>query len=577
MGLFNAINNQYNYLNRYKEIISVLLKYGFEDLVAYLETEKKFKFLQKLLPKKVITDATKLSRWEKMRLVCEELGPTYVKFGQIMSSRIDLLPQELITELEKLQDGVPPESSEVAIAIVEKELNGKINDLFASFDSKPFASASLSQVHKATLKTGEQVVLKIQRPNIEEKIKSDIKVMLYMAEIIMERVPSVKHIDPIGLIKNFETSILKELDFIRESINVQRFKNNFTQKETDRKYIHSPEVYQEFTTEKVLTLEFIDGVKISNFHKISELGLDRKVLARRLAVSYFKQVFEHGFFHADPHPGNLLAMKNNVLGYLDYGMMGNIMENDIKQFGALFTAVHSMEVKKIIRSLEELSSTTVIKNYRELESDLHEFVHSFSLETTHSNEISSILIELKDIVIKHNIAVPTHFFLLAKSMVSFEGVVKSLDPTLDLEKLVKPYLIKALSPNLNPLSIGKKVFNSAYEIGSYLEELPRDLKKAMRKINAGEIKVDLKHSGIDPFVHTLNRISKRIVQAILISGLIVGSSLLIVAKTPPFWKGTSTLGIIGLVIASLIGLFMLLDMSKGDHDDWKGWKDWNKK
>jgi ubiquinone biosynthesis protein len=265
---------------------------------------------------------------------------------------------------------VPPVAGTITEKVLEEELKHKTSELFEYFEQEAFASASMAQVHRATLKTGEKIVLKIQRPGIKEVIESDIKVMIYVAEIFSKRIPSLKSFDPVGLVRNFEDSITKELDFIHESINVQRFHTNFLEDESDKGYIHSPIVYKEYTTSKILALEYIEGIKISDNEKLDSQGFDRKLLARRFAISYIKQIFNYGFFHADPHPGNLIIMPNNVICYLDYGMMGSIMKKDIQQLGNIFIAVNSKDVRKIIRAIQQLSDNPVIKNFRQLENRL---------------------------------------------------------------------------------------------------------------------------------------------------------------------------------------------------------------
>ena len=566
MGLISYIDGKYNYLKRYNQIIWVLFKYGFEDLVAYMDEKKRFRFFLKLIPSSVYKQSRHLSKWEKMRLVCEELGPTFVKFGQIISNRADILPLDLIKELEKLQDSVPPLPGKMMSEFLEKELNKKTTELFEWFEPEAFASASMAQVHRATLKTGEKVVVKIQRPGIKEIIESDIKVMLYMAEIFSKRMPSLKSFDPIGLIKNFEKSVMEELDFVRESINIQRFHHNFSDDKSDKGFIHSPFIYPEFSNSKILTLEYIDGIKISDLNKLKERGLDTKIIADRLITSYFKQVFDYGFFHADPHPGNLLVLPGNVVCYIDYGMMGSVMRKDIEQLGSLFLAVKDKNAHKIIRAFQQISDTPTIKNMREMESDVNEFVQNFSVQSLHQNEMSTILLELKDIIVKHGLKMPTHFFLLGRSMVAIEGVVHQLDPELDMMKVVRPFLLRTVARNYNPFEFMKRALGSIHEMGMYMEEFPRDLKSAIRKINTGEIKVDLRHQGIDPLVHTINRVSKQIISAVIVSALIIGSSLLIASNIHPLWGETSAPGIIGFIIAGLIVLGTIRDLRKGDHD-----------
>jgi len=433
----------------------------------------------------------------------------------------------------------------------------------------------MAQVHKGILKTGEKIVVKIQRPGIYEVIQSDIKVMYYLAEVFSNRIPSLRSFDPIGLVKNFEDSIMKELDFIHESVNIQLFHNNFFKDKSDEGYIYSPKIHASLTTSKVLTMEYIEGIKISDSAKLKENGYDQQLIAKRLALSYFKQIFNYGFFHADPHPGNLLVLPGNVICYLDYGMMGSIIKKDLEALGSLLLSVKSKDVRRIIKGMQQLSDNTVIRNYRELENDVNEFVQNYAYHDVNQNEMSTMMLQLKDLIIKHGLKVPTHFFLLIRSMVTIEGVIRQLDPDLDLTKIIKPFLIKLVAKHYDPIQFVKRTFNSVYELGMYMEEFPRDLKNAMRKINSGEIKVDLRHKGIDPLIHTINRISKQIISAVLITGLVIGGSQLIIHKVHPLWGDTSAVGATALILAALLGLGMLKDLRKGDHDSWAGWRESN--
>jgi ubiquinone biosynthesis protein len=489
MGFIDYFDGQYQYLRRYNQIISVLMKYGFEDLVGYMQEKKRFSFVYKLLPKSTLQQSLKYTKWEKMRMVCEELGPTFVKFGQILSSRADLLPIGLILELEKLQDGVPPVNGELAVLQVEKELGKPVSELFESFETNCFASASIAQVHRATLKTGEEVVVKIQRPDIDLIIQQDIKVMNYVASILVKRIPSIKSFDPIGLIKNFEESIIKEMDFINESISNQRFSRNFEHDKKNDGFTIAPKVYRNLTTSKVLTQEFVKGTKMISVMNDVVAGFDKKLLAERLIHSYFQQVFKHGFFHADPHPGNLIIMPENRICFIDYGMMGSIMPKDLQQIANIFIAIKNKNVRKLIRSVLILCDTTTIKHFRIMEADVDTFINKYDLDdSANSSEISTILLDLKDIIVKHKLKTPTHFYLLARSLVTVEGVARNLNPDIDAIEIVKPYLFRKVSMQYNPLKFAKNVFNSIYELGMYMEEFPRDLKNAIRKINTGEIK-----------------------------------------------------------------------------------------
>jgi ubiquinone biosynthesis protein len=235
--------------------------------------------------------------------------------------------------------------------------------------------------------------------------------------------------------------------------------------------------------------------------------------------------------------------------------------------------VKKKNVRKIIRSIQQLSDNPIIRNFRALETDIEEFVQNYAFRNIHTNEMSTVLLQLKDIIIKHGLKVPTHFFLLARSMAIIEGVIHNLDPELDLETLIRPYLIRTIAKHYDPIQFGKRILNSVYEMGMYMEDFPRDLKNAIRKINSGEMKVDLRHKGIDPLVHTINRVTRQIISAVILSGLLIGSSLLLVNKVHPLWGETSALGIIGLITGGIVLVGMMQDLRKGDHDDWSGWED----
>lgn len=554
-------------MRRYNKILRVLARYGFEDLVAHLDERRVWRWVRKLIPKSLYARAKSLTKWEKMRLACEELGPTFVKFGQILSNRPDLLPPPLITELEKLQDKVPPVPGHEVRAVILQQLGRSADELFREFSDKAFASASIAQVHRATLQTGEEVVIKVQRPGIRETIESDINAMHYAAGILMKRVASVKAFDPPALVRTFEESITLELDFVHESINLRRFTSNFSESKESSPHTTAPRVFNEYSTDKVLVMEFIRGVKVNDTLRLDAEGFDRKLLARRLVDSYFHQVFFHGFFHADPHPGNILILPGNQICFLDFGMMGNIMPKDLEQLATMFLAVRAKDPRRIIRALQQLSDNPAISNFRALESDLFEFVHSYSIRDIHLNEISTMLLDLKEIVVRHDLRVPAHFFLLARSLVSIEGVCRQLDPSLDLTEMIRPHLIRVMKRRYKPGQFIRRVLNSIYEMGMYMEDFPRDIKSAIRRINRGEIQVELKHQGVDPIVHSMVRMSKIIVSSVLIAALIVGSSLLIVAQTPPLRNGVSVPALVGFSIAALVGIGLVNNLRKGDQDN----------
>ena len=570
MAVIRSIRSRYRSFVRYNQILRVFVKYGFEELVSYMIASGRYRFIRRLIPKTTKKRAEQFTRWEKMRLVCEELGPTFIKFGQILSNRPDLLPNELILEFEKLQDNVPPMRGEIAIQVVERELKKPILELFAYFEIEAFASASIAQVHRVTLHTGDRVALKIQRPSIRSLINEDIKVLYQIATLFERRIPSTRSFDPVGLVRNFEESILRELDFIHESVNIQRFAGNIKNDPSDQT-TQCPKVFKEYTTSVLLAMEFIEGLKISNIFGLKAQGHDIQRIAKKLAISYVKQVFLYGFFHADPHPGNLLITKDGEVCFLDFGMMGNILPRDIEMFAHLFIAVKSEDLTGVVRALQLMSESTVINDLRGLEFAVNEFITTYSVSLYHQNEMSTILIELRDIIVKYGLKVPPHFFLLARSMVTIEGVIHYLDPKLDLMALAKPYIAESIRKEFDPLKIVRKILNGIYEFGSYIEEFPQDLRNAISKINNGKVSVDLTHKGVDPVIHTMNRITRQMIAAIILAGLLVGSAMFIIREVEPKWHEVPVYAIYGIIASVVLGWLLLKDIRKGDHDDWPGW------
>jgi ubiquinone biosynthesis protein len=350
------------------------VKHGFGDLVARSNLEKHIAFGKKFLPRGGDARIASLSRWERIRMALEELGPTFMKLGQIMSNRPDLLPEELLVELTKLEDSIPPFSEEEAKQLVEEELNEPIASLFKEYMSTPIASASIAQVHKAVLTSGEIVAVKVQRPGIERVIETDIEIMLRLATLMEEHIQGTDILNPVGIIREFERSIRKEIDFTIEASHIERFGRNFQEDTT----IYIPQVYRSYTTRKVLTMEFINGIKVSNIDALLESGNDPKIIANRGATLVLKQVFEHGFFHADPHPGNILVLDNNIICLLDFGMMGVLFPKHREYLGSIVVAIVNRDAERITKALLQFSSSNHIENIEGLEYQIFELIEQYA-------------------------------------------------------------------------------------------------------------------------------------------------------------------------------------------------------
>lgn len=543
----------YRHMNRYREIITVLAKYGFEDLVSRSNLEKYVDHGIKLIRGKEQSHIASLSRWERMRMAMEELGTTFIKFGQIMSNRPDLLPKELIVELEKLQDAVTPFSAAEAQQLIEEELQKPINDLFLEYINIPVASASVAQVHKAILPNGETVAVKVQRPGIERLIEVDLEIMHHLATIMSQYSKAIRVLNPAGIVKEFERSIKKEIDFTIEASNIERFGRNFQGDPT----IYVPKVYREYTTRKVLTMEYVDGIKVSEIDKLLQSGNDPKIIASRGADLVIKQMFEHSFFHADPHPGNILVLEDNVICFLDFGMMGVLLPNQKESLGNIIIGVVNKDANKITKTLLRLSGNNHYDDIDQLEYQIAELLEQYAYLSFKDFDMGVFLNRLLTLALDFQLKLRPDIYLLVKALVTVEDVGSKLDPDFILVTHMEPFARKLMRERLSTRRMIKDTYNSASEFMLMLRDLPAETRDIVRQLNQGQLQIDFEHKGLEPLLKNQEQISNRVAFAIVLASLILGSSLIVLAGIPPKWNDISIIGIVGFLGAGFMGFWLL--------------------
>ncbi|MBN2542298.1 AarF/ABC1/UbiB kinase family protein [bacterium] len=550
------INRTYRHINRYWDIMTILVKHGLGEVFKNVHLNKYIDFGRKKLPRAEMEKVKPLTIWERIRLALEELGPTFIKFGQIMSNRPDLLPPELIVELEKLQDSVPPFSDKEARELIEQELEKPVGDLFADFDAAPFASASIAQAHKAVLKSGERVVLKVQRPGIESAINVDIEIMKHLAAIIDKNVPGADNFNPVGIVDEFERSIKREINFNIEANSIEKFAENF-KSETK---IYVPAVYREYTTPKVLTLEYVDGIKISKIESEIEAGNDPKVIAKRGADLLLEQIFEHGFFHADPHPGNILVLKDNVICFIDFGMMGTLHPGHRDYLAEIMIGVVNQNAEKITRTLLKIAGQEEMDNYERMEMEVADMIDQYSHLPLKAINIGDFLTQAIQLILKYKLKIPGDIYVLSKALITIEGIGRKLDPEFDMISHIEPFARKLMMEPLMPGNLIKDIFNSFKEFLLLLQDLPSEIKDISGKIKRGKFKVEIEHKGLNPMLKKHDQISNRIAFAIVLASLIIGSSLIVLSGIPPRWNDIPIIGIVGFVGAGLMGFWLLISI-----------------
>ena len=546
----------YRYVSRYLEIAHVLAKYGFSDLVAAIRLDRYLPFKKKLVHGGKDPRLASLSRWERVRLALEELGPTFIKLGQIMSNRPDLMPESLIVELKKLQEAVPAFAGDVARELVEQELHAPIESIFSDFSSMPIAAASISQVHKATLPSGESVAVKVQRPNIEQVIKTDLEIMFHIATLAEKHIEGMETIDPVSVVKEFERSITQELNFTIEAAHIETFSRKFSADET----VYVPRVYVDYTTKRVLTMEFIDGISPSNRETLVQAGLDPKVIAARGTDSMLKQVFEYGFFHADPHPGNMRILKGNVICFLDFGMMGFLLPRDRKYLGDILIGLANQDATKITRTLTYMSRGKRPEKPEQLEYEVYALLERYSYRSLKEVALLDILSELVSVVTDHKLQVSADFYLLAKALMIIEGVGRNLDPDFNFVEHATPFAKRMIRERLNVTDLAKDVYFSLSDLALLLRDLPADTRDLIDQVRQGKLKVEFEHRGLEPMLKTHEQISNRISFSIVLSALIVGSALIMRADIPPKVYGIPIIGALGFFAAGLMGFWLLVSI-----------------
>lgn len=551
------INQTYRNLKRYRQIITVFAKYGFGDILDRVKLELNVRLSRKIRKKVSSDEIEYTSRAERMRYAFEELSGTFVKLGQMLSVRPDLVPPKFVDEFTKLQDTVKPFSAKQAVAEVESQLDSPLEQLFEDFDQTPLASASIAQVHRATTKNGHDVAVKIQRPAISNLIETDLNILSDLAKLIEKHIPESQLYNPVGIVDEFARTIRQELDFIREARNMDKFRQNFEDDDT----IYVPKVYWKLTTSNVLTMEYIDGIKLKNLDKLKEAGLDKRVIAINGAKTTLKQMFEHGFFHADPHPGNILVLKNNVIVPLDYGMMGRLDEESQEMLTELLVGIIQQDVDVIVRIFRKMNLIDEDVNIRRLKLDLMDFIDRYYQVPLYQLEVENIMDQMFRTLRRHRIKPPADLTMMGRALAIEEGVGKMLYPDFDMVSLAEPYIREmVIRHKLSPGKRVKKFFRWYEEFSQLLETLPSDLGTVISKIKKGELNVKFEHQGLEDLIRKLDKASNRLTFGMIISSLIVGSSVIMQLDKGPMLLGFPIIGIIGFLLAGALGFWLAINI-----------------
>jgi ubiquinone biosynthesis protein len=552
-------------LKRLREVQAVLFRYGFDFLLDIQEIRN----IQALLSKNLNialslpeSEISKLSMPQRVRLLLQELGPTYVKLGQILSSRSDLLPREWIIELSKLQDEVPPFSYEEVEQIIEEEL-GPIEQIFLEFDPEPIASASIGQVHRATLNDLRPVMVKVQRPHIVSSVQSDMEFVHDFARLIRDRTDWGKKYGVMAIVDEMGRVLNEEMDYRFEATNADRLRRNMAPESK----VHVPYMYWDYITARVLTMEAIDGVKINDVQAIEALGADRIELAKVFIHSIFKQLLIDGYFHADPHPGNLFVDKHtHKLVYLDMGMMGSLLPEQRDMLGDILQAILQRDTAEIARLAMTLGTpfqpVDVLKLRREMDRIIHQYMEAPLNRVSFSQLLSKVLTT----IFANGIRLPAELGLAAKTFLQGEDIGHMLHPEIVIFDILKSVSTQVILKKLDPRAAFWSTTTTVREVGELLRTLPRSLTSIMKQIDTGKLTVGLDIINLHEVLTQLIIIANRLIAGLILAGMVIGSAIAMVVNPETTFVlkifGLSiavvpVLGTIGFIISMVIGVQMV--------------------
>lgn len=537
-------------VRRTTEILSILSKYGLADWLSRTNIE----FVKDRLQSPDGECIARTSKSARIRLALTELGPTFIKVGQLLSTRADLVGVELADELAKLQANTPEDSFEKIREVVESELEMSLEDAFAHFERRPIASASIGQVHRARTLDGNEVVVKVRHPGIERVIETDMDILMELAKLA-ERLEDFRQYQPTAVVKELARTLKRELDFSREHRNLMQFRSLFRK----QKRLVIPKPYPKLSTEKVLTMTCLDGVKLNDLKNSTEEFDDLEDFARRGAKIYLDMIFVHGFYHADPHPGNIVIMDDNVIGLLDFGMVGRISERTREDIEGMLMAIVNHDVPLLVMFVERIGNCPVDLDTSGLSTDIADFVGQYATQQANDFDMARALRDFMSIVRRYRVTLPSEVSLLIKVLVTLEGTGQLLAPNFSLLEIMRPHQRLMMVRRMSPTRQIRKARTFYMQLEQLAERMPQRLGNILEQIQSGKFDVHLDHRRLGPSVN-------RLVLGMITSALFLGSSLMLSYKVPPVWfpergplgfQDLSVLGILGCFASLMIGARLL--------------------
>ena len=584
------LNRKLKSARRLPEIVSVFARHGFGHIISQLLERgrtRRFRF-KGVLARKARQDAhaEKRPKWwhlwrskkgsdqqqnasgtflsvpERLRLAFEELGPTFVKLGQVLSTRVDILSELVgqeealawITEFQKLQRHAQPFDFSEVQTTIETEFKRPLEEVFPTYEQQPFAAASIAQVHSATLITGEPVVVKVQRPRVATVIQTDLNLLMELAEQLENSDPEMHLFKPTELVREFSRSIRKEIDFTIEAANTDAFYQRFAASSK----VKIPKVYWEFTNRRVLTLERIDGIPIDAIAQLDEMGFNRAELAEVLVELFYTQVLSDGFFHADPHPGNVFVLEDGRIGLVDFGMVGRIGDDMLRHICNWLSAVLTKDVDAVVRSYIRMGILGDETDITALKLEMNDFLERHFNMPPSRLRLGEVIHEVFNASLRHQIHTPPAFLMLGKTVATVESVVMKLNPDFDILEFSQPYIAQFLAQNFGTKRWERQFADSMEDFTELARDMPLQLRRILQKLQRGSLKFELEHPSLEAVIKAFDRVINRIAFSLIIASLIVGSSIIL--QGVGLWEWKFFLGIMGYLTATFFGFGLVISI-----------------
>ncbi|HET9322815.1 MAG TPA: AarF/ABC1/UbiB kinase family protein, partial [Gaiellaceae bacterium] len=493
-------------------------------------------------------------RGRHLREMLDELGPTFVKFGQLLSMRPDVLPPDIIAELRGLQDDVTPFPFEEAARMIEDELGQPVERLFLEFEPVPIAAASIGQVHRAVLPNGRRVAVKVQRTSAPRQIEADLNLMYQAARLAKERVRALDFIDAQGLVDEFARSIRQELDYRLEARNAETLRKNFS----GHPHVSVPKVYWSYTRPRVLTLEYLDGTQLADVDELGYSPEERRRLAEVLTQAWMTMIFRHGFFHGDPHPANILVFAPDRIGLVDFGLAGKLTDEDVTKATRLFIDVAHENIEALPRRLGDLGVRYPKEREEEFVAELRELFYRYYGATLEEIDPMQVVREAFGMIYRMNLRLPTRFVLLDRAIATLGSVGIELSPDFNVFEVARPYARNLMLQRYTPARVAARARRETWNLARIGAELPYQVHDVLEQARDGQIEVGFVHKGLDEFMHRMDIVANRLIVALVVTGGLIGSSLIgIFAEDGPQLLGVHVLSVIGFVLSGILGVWLL--------------------